>query len=64
MLALSRRSMVKPEKRRWQDLSTKQRGALVVLGALELGLAAAAWTDLARREPAEVRGALAGPGRR
>lgn len=28
----------------------------MALGALEVGLAVAAWTDLARRPPAEVRG--------
>ncbi len=43
-------------QRRWQDLTARQRTALVVGGAVQLALAVAAWTDLARRRPAEVTG--------
>ena len=43
-------------RRRWRDYSPAERASLVALGALEVGLAAAAWADLARRDQAEVRG--------
>ena len=43
-------------RRRWRDHTPAQRAGLVALGALEVGLAAAAWADLARRDQAEVRG--------
>lgn len=42
--------------RRWRDLSGRQKSALSVSAVVQLGLAAAAWTDLARRPPAQVRG--------
>jgi len=42
--------------RRWEDLSPAQRALIVVLGSVQLSLAAAAWTDLARRPAAEVNG--------
>jgi Phospholipase_D-nuclease N-terminal len=43
-------------RRRWRDLTPAQQ-ALVITGAtVQFGLAAAAWTDLARRAPAQVRG--------
>jgi hypothetical protein len=44
------------DRRRWRDLSPRQRAAVVVLGTVQLALAVAAWTDLARRAPAEVAG--------
>lgn len=44
---------------RWADLSRRQRGLLVVLGAVQLSLAVAAWTDLARRRPDQVHGSRA-----
>jgi hypothetical protein len=44
------------EKRRWKDLTAKQRAVVVALGAVQLLLAASAWADLARRPPAEVNG--------
>ena len=47
---------VKRRGRQWRDYTPAQRTGLVVLGALEVGLAVAAWTDLARRDPREVRG--------
>jgi Family of unknown function (DUF6529) len=42
--------------RRWQDLKRWQKTAVTVSAAVQLGLAAAAWSDLARRAPGEVRG--------
>lgn len=42
--------------KRWQDLTPAQRGAIVVLAAAELAATTAAAVDLARREPAQVRG--------
>jgi hypothetical protein len=43
-------------KRRWSDLDPRQRRAVLVAGAVQLTLAAAAWTDLARRPAAAVNG--------
>jgi len=43
-------------RRRWRDLTRWQQAALSVSAAVQFGLAAAAWTDLARRAPAQVRG--------
>lgn len=43
-------------RKRWQDYMPAQRVGLAALGALEVGLAAAAAADLARRDAAEVRG--------
>ncbi|KAE8764954.1 hypothetical protein GB883_06520 [Georgenia thermotolerans] len=40
----------------WAELSGGQRAALVALGAVEVALAAAAWTDLARRPADAVNG--------
>ncbi|REE71142.1 phospholipase D-like protein [Rhodococcus wratislaviensis] len=47
-----------PWKRRvkWSSPTTPQRAALVVAAAVQLGLAAAAWADLAKRDPREIRG--------
>src|SRR5271166_1640731 len=42
--------------RRWRDLTSRQKAAATAGAALQCGLAAAAWADLARRAPAEVRG--------
>lgn len=42
--------------RRWADLSPGVRRVVVVSGAIEVALAAAAWVDLARRPAAEVNG--------
>jgi hypothetical protein len=44
------------ERRRWRDLTRRQQAALSVTAVVQFGLAAAAWTDLARRPPAQVRG--------
>lgn len=43
-------------KPRWQDLSPAARVSIVVLAVVQIGLSVAAWADLARRDPAEVRG--------
>jgi Phospholipase_D-nuclease N-terminal len=40
----------------WRELSGAQRGAFVTASAVQLGLAAAAWTDLARRPQDAVNG--------
>jgi Phospholipase_D-nuclease N-terminal len=43
-------------RRRWSDLTPAQQTAVLVLGSVQLSLAATAWTDLARRPAARVRG--------
>jgi hypothetical protein len=43
-------------KKRWSDLSPRQQTAVLVLGSIQLSLAATAWVDLARRPAAEVNG--------
>ena len=43
-------------KRKFADLPPAGKTAVVVLGAVQIGLAAAAWTDLARRPAAAVVG--------
>lgn len=49
-------TLVGRPRRQWRDYTPAQRTGMVVLGALEVGLAVAAWTDLARRDQREVRG--------
>jgi hypothetical protein len=44
-----------PQKR-WEDLSGVQRGAIVLSGAVQLGLLAAALADIYRRPAEEIRG--------
>ena len=46
-------------KRRWADLTPGQRAGVLVLGSIQLSLAATAWTDLARRPARQVNGAKA-----
>ncbi|WP_409329610.1 PLDc N-terminal domain-containing protein [Trujillonella humicola] len=41
---------------RWGDLPRGRRRALLVLAALQLALAVAAWTDLATRPAEQVQG--------
>ena len=41
---------------RWSDLSTQRQTGMLVAAAVHLALAATAWTDLARRPAALVRG--------
>jgi hypothetical protein len=43
-------------KRSWDDLSPRQRTAIVVGGAVEVVLTTVALTDLARRPAEQVRG--------
>jgi len=43
-------------KRRWKDLTTRQRVAVFGLGVLQLALASLAWRDLAHRPKERVRG--------
>lgn len=43
-------------KKSWSDLSTGQQTVIVLLGAVQVGLAVAAWTDLARRPRWQVNG--------
>ncbi len=47
-------------RRRWRELTPAQQTAVLTLGAVQLSLAATAWTDLARRPAAEVNGPKAG----
>jgi len=42
--------------RHWRDLTPAQRRAFVVVSAVQLGLAAAAWVDLAGRPQEAVNG--------
>jgi hypothetical protein len=42
--------------RRWSDLTSSQRTAVVVLGAVEVVLTTRALVDLARRPSEQVRG--------
>jgi len=43
-------------KRRWSDLTKGQKVAVLVLGSVQLSLAAAAWADLATRPASKVNG--------
>lgn len=42
--------------RKWSDLTDRQRRAVVALGVVQVGLATAAWADLAMRPGEEIRG--------
>lgn len=42
--------------RSWRNLTDRQRTAVLVLGSVQLSLAATAWTDLATRPAAQVNG--------
>ena len=44
------------EKRKWDDLSSGQKTAILVAASVELALTATALVDLARRPRAQVRG--------
>ncbi len=43
-------------KKRWEDLSGIQKGAIVLSGAVQLTLLAAALVDIYRRPAGEIRG--------
>jgi hypothetical protein len=45
-------------KKRWDDLSGAQKGAIVLSGVVQLGLLAAALVDIYRRPTEEIRGAM------
>ena len=47
------------QRRRWADLTPRQRVVVLVLGAGQLALAATAWADLATRPALEVNGSKA-----
>lgn len=42
--------------RQWNDLTTRQRTLALVMGSIQLSLAATAWADLAKRPATEVNG--------
>lgn len=44
------------DARRWSRLTDRQRTAVLVMGSVQLSLAATAWTDLARRPADQVNG--------
>ena len=41
---------------RWRELSTRQKGSVVLLGAAQLGLLVAALADIRRRPAEGIRG--------
>ena len=43
-------------QRRWSDLSDGEKTAVLVVGSVQVALAATAWVDLARRPRELVRG--------
>lgn len=43
-------------RRHWRELSTAQRCAFIAMSVVQVGLAAVAWTDLARRPQEAVNG--------
>jgi hypothetical protein len=43
-------------RRHWRDLARGEQIAVVALGTVQIGLAAVAWMDLARRPAETVRG--------
>ena len=43
-------------RKRWSDLSDRDKTAVLVLASVQLSLAATAWVDLARRPADLVRG--------
>jgi len=46
-------------RHRWQDLTPAQQTTVLVLGSVQLSLAATAWADLATRPTEEVNGSKA-----
>lgn len=42
--------------RTWSDLTRRQQSAILVLGSVQLSLAATAWADLARRPADQING--------
>ena len=44
------------KSKKWAELTPRQQTAVLVLGSVQLSLAATAWTDLARCPASEVNG--------
>jgi Phospholipase_D-nuclease N-terminal len=47
------------QRRRWQDLTPRQRATVLAVASVQLSLAATAWADLATRPAQEVNGSKA-----
>ena len=45
--------------KKWSDLNSGQKTAVLVAGSVQLSLALTAWVDLARRDPVELDGSKA-----
>lgn len=43
-------------RKRWSDLSDREKTAILVMASVQISLAATAWVDLARRPADLVRG--------
>lgn len=43
-------------RKRWSDLSDREKTAVLVMASVQISLAATAWVDLARRPAELVRG--------
>ena len=48
--------MPSQQKKKWEDLSASQRAAVVLLGALQISLLAAALFDIRKRSADEITG--------
>ena len=46
-------------RKKWSDLTSGQQTAILVVGCIQLSLAATAWADLAMRPASEVAGSKA-----
>ena len=44
------------QRKRWSDLSDREKTAILVMASVQISLAVTAWLDLARRPPELVRG--------
>lgn len=44
------------KSRKWSDLTGRQRTVTLVMGSIQLSLAATAWADLAKRPADQVNG--------
>jgi len=47
------------KRKRWSDLTDRQKTVLLVAGSVQLSLAATAWTDLATRPRSQINGSKA-----
>lgn len=48
--------LIKKNKKKWSEMSTPQRVVVVLGGIVQIALAIAAWSDLAKRSPEQVNG--------